>query len=168
MRRLAALVIGLLVATAPALAANDPPYLKLAQELGTPHLAFSEGPADKSYLQLKFTPDGETAANWTKMTTVSIVKVPVKSDTGPTTRGVIRTLRDALKERKVHILVFDESPLSPATCYFSFEEEGQEQKGIVYSPAAGYVTTAQVGAQNGGTITDADVKTLKAIFAAAH
>ena len=154
--------------SAPALA-GPPPYLKLAEAVGTPHLADSEGPADKSRLVLKFVPAGQSAKEWTKMTTVSILKLPpndlTESATQSAVRGVIRTLKDDLKVRKVKIETFDESPLEPATCYFEFSEDGETQKGVVYSPERGFVTIAQVGSKNGGDISGSDVDFLKHIIA---
>ena len=55
-------LVATVAAGLPALAA-DPPYLKLAQALGTPHLADSAGPADHSQLQLKFTPTAKRPTN---------------------------------------------------------------------------------------------------------
>jgi len=93
-------VLALLLAlgVAPVLAA-EPPYLKLAQELGTPHLADSAGPSDKSRLLLHFVPQGQTATNWTKMTTISILKVS-QTDTDQATRTVIRDFRDDRNVRR--------------------------------------------------------------------
>ena len=142
---------------------NEPPYLKLGQELGTPHLADSAGPKDKSRLLLHFVPDGEDATKWTKMTTVSILKV-ASDDTDVATRGVIRDLRDALKERHATIDVFDESPLPPVTCYFEFSAGDEVDRGVVYSPDAGFVTVAQFALKNGQTMNPADLKTIKSLI----
>jgi hypothetical protein len=156
-----------LATAAPALAV-DPPYLKLAQALGTPHLVDSIGPSDHSYLQLKFTPNGETADKFTKLVTISILKVPTtREDTEAAARGVIVRLRDGVKERKANIQTFDESPIAPVTLFYEFSGDGDVSKGIVYSPRVGYVTAAQVDVKNGGTISGSDVAELKNIIAQA-
>ena len=142
---------------------NPPPYLKLAQALGTPNLVESEGPKDKSRLLLHFVPDGEDAKTWTKMTTISILKIP-SSDTETATRGVIRDLRDALKDRHATIDVFDESPLPPVTCFFEFTADGETQRGVVYSPDPGFVTVAQLGLKDGAALGPDDLKTLKGLI----
>ena len=161
-----AALVALATAT-PALAA-DPPYLKLAEALGAPHLADSIGPADHSYLQLKFTPNGETADKFTKLVTISILKVPTtREDTEAAARGVIVRLRDGVKERKAHIQTFAESPIAPVTLFYEFSGEGDVSKGIVYSPRVGYVTAAQVDVKNGGAISSSDVAELKNIIAQA-
>jgi hypothetical protein len=161
-----ALVIALALAVWPAASAfaQDPPYAQLAQAFGTPHLAYSEAPPDKSKMLLKFVPDGEDDKSWTKMTTVSIVKLPPDADTEAAARGVIRTLHDEFTSRHVEIDAFDESLLPPATCYFEFTSDGETERGVVYSPAAGYVTVAQLGIRNGGAITPNDLKQLKTII----
>jgi hypothetical protein len=153
-----------LLAAWPVAAANDPPYLKLAKILGTPHLAESSGTPDKSRLLLHFVPEGEDSKNWTKMTTVSILKVP-ETDTEGATRGVIVELRDELKENKAKIATFDESPLAPVTCYFEFNADDEDQRGVVYSPSPGFVTVAQVAIRGGGSVADKDVAFLKSIIA---
>jgi hypothetical protein len=163
MFRLSILALSFAVLASPALA-NDPPYLKLAEALGTPHLAESTGPADKSRMLLHFVKDGEDGKNWTKMTTVSIIKVP-ETDTQGAARGVIVELRDELKENKAKIATFDETPLAPVTCFFEFSADGEDQKGIVYSPSPGFVTVAQVGVKDGATIDPKDVEFLKKIIA---
>ncbi len=152
-----------LLATASPARAVDPPYLKLAQALGTPELADSYGPRDKSRLLLHFVPRGQTAKNWKKMTTVSIVKVTA-ADTDVATRGVITRLDARLKARRANVRVFDRSLIPPITCYFEFSAGGETQKGIVYSPDPGFVTVAQVGAKNGGSVGSDDVKKLKSII----
>jgi hypothetical protein len=157
-----------LATAAPALAV-DPPYLKLAQALGAPQLVDSIGPADHSYLQLKFTPNGETAAKFTKLVTISILKVPTtREDTESAARGVIVRLRDGVRERKADIQTFDESPIAPVTLFYEFSGDGDISKGIVYSPRVGYVTAAQVDVKNGGTISRSDVAELKNIIAQAQ
>jgi hypothetical protein len=142
---------------------NEPPYLKLAQALGTPNLVESEGPKDKSRLLLHFVPDGEDTKTWTKMTTISILKVP-QDDTETATRGVIRDLRDALKARHATIDVFDESPLPPVTCFFEFTAGDEADRGIVYSPDSGFVTVAQFGLRTGHEMDPENLKTLKALI----
>jgi len=163
MRRFAFFVACLALLAAPALAGGPPPYLKLAVAMGTPHLEESTGPADKSRLLLHFVRDGEDGKNWTKMTTISILKVP-PSDTDGATRGVAQELRDGLKENRATIATFDESPLAPVTVYFEFTADGEDQKGVVYSPEPGFVTVAQVGARNGGTIEEKDVDMLRSLL----
>ncbi len=156
------MIVALIATAAPASADGDPPYLKLAQALGAPHLADSTGPADHSYLQLKFTPDGQSAQKFTKLVTISILKVPTtRADTESAARGVIVRLRDEVKTRHAQIQTFDESALAPATLFYAFSGDGDTSKGVVYSPQAGYVTAAQVDAKNGGTISRADVDKLK-------
>jgi hypothetical protein len=157
------LVAALMLATFGPASAGDPPYLALGKALGTPVLGYSYGPADKSQLQLKFVPDGETVKDWKKMTTVSIVKV-TDADTDLTTRSVIAKLQAQLKERHATVHTFDQSPLAPVTCYFEFSADGELEKGVVYSPHPGYVTVAQVGSKDGGSISAADVKELKSLI----
>jgi hypothetical protein len=164
MRRLTAFAVAMLWAGAAARAATgEPPYAKLANVLGTPKLAYSQGPKDKSQLLLKFVPDGETATKWSKMTTISILKVPEK-DTESAGRGVIAKLRDLLKSKHAKIQTFDESPIAPFTCYFVYTVEGSTQKGIVYEPALGFVTVAQVGAKYASDISHHDALVLKGII----
>jgi hypothetical protein len=163
MRRFLFFTLSLALLAAPAMA-GPPPYLKLAQALGTPHLAESTGPKDKSRLLLHFVREGEDEKNWTKMTTISILKVP-ETDTEGATRGVAHELRDGLKESKAHVDTFDESPLPPVTVWFEFTGDGEDQKGVLYSPAPGFVTVAQVGVHNGGTIDEKDVAYLKGLIA---
>jgi len=163
MRRLTFLAAALVWLAAPAMAA-DAPYAKLGNLLGTPKLAYSFGPKDKSQLLLKFVPAGEDDKVWTKMTTVSILKV-VPKDTESAGRGVIAKLRDELKKRQVKVETFAESDVSdPATCYFEYSGSGEHQKGVIYSPAPGFVTVAQVGAKSIHTITQHDVAILKSLI----
>ena len=172
MRALVRLTPALVITTAAALAvaaaparAADPPYLKLAQALGTPHLAESTGPKDHSSLQLKFTPDGESADKFTKLTTISILKVdPTPADTESAARGVIVRLRDAVKSRKADVKTFDESPLPPVTLFYEFSGDGDTSKGVVYTPSYGFVAAIQLDVKNGGTIRPADVATLKSVI----
>jgi hypothetical protein len=167
MRPLMLLLLAFLVTASPA-AAGDPPYMKLARALGTPHLASSAGPKDHSYLLLKFTPDGQTEVKFTKLTTISILRVdPTPADTEAAARGVIVRLRDEAKARKATIASFDESPLAPVTLYYAFSGDGDTSRGIVYSPQPGYITAVQIDAKNGGVIPDADVSTLKTVIASA-
>jgi hypothetical protein len=164
MRKVIAATIALLVSGGPiAAGAADAPYLKLAQALGTPDLASSIGPEDKSDLEVKFAKAGETATAWTKLTTVSIVKVPAE-DTGEATLGVISTFHDTLVARHVHVDRFDTSSAKPYTCYFEFHLGTERDKGIAYSPQPGYVTIAQVAEKLDTTITSDDVKVLKSII----
>jgi hypothetical protein len=139
----------------------------LAQALGAPHLADSVGPSDHSSLQLKFVPEGESADKFTKLVTISILKVPATgADTEAAARGVIVRLRDSLREKKATIESFDESPISPVTLFYAFSGDGDKARGVVYSPATGYVTAAQIDAKNGGTVSAADVTKLKGLLAA--
>jgi hypothetical protein len=162
MSRIVPLVLALVLTAAPAIA-GDPPYLRLAQILGTPHLADSAGPSDKSTLLLHFVADGEDATNWTRMTTVSILKVPA-GDTEAAVRGVIGRLRDALVARHAAIEVFDERPLAPVTCFFEFTAGGEADRGVVYSPDPGFVTVAQLALKTGTALGPGDLKTLKSLI----
>jgi hypothetical protein len=149
---------------APA-AAEDVPYAQLGTVLGTPKLVYSLGPKDKSQLLLKFVPAGQDDKSWTKMTTVSILKVQQK-DTETAGRGVIAKLRDELSTRHAKIFSFDESDAAlPASCYFAFAADGENQKGIVYSPSPGFVTVAQVGAKSAHVIATRDILVLKGLLA---
>jgi hypothetical protein len=163
---LVALATALVFAAAPGrAAAGDPPYLKLAEALGAPHHADSNGPPDKSYLQLKFVPDGESADKFTKLVTISILKVPAtRAATEAAARGVIVRLRDGLKDRHADIQTFDESPIPPVTLFYEFSGDGDVSKGVVYCPMAGFVTAAQIDAKNGGHVTDDDVAILKKLL----
>jgi hypothetical protein len=164
-RTAAALVFWVAMTAAPVLA-GDPPYLKLAQALGTPHLVESSGPSDHSNLLLKFTPEGETADKYTKLTTVSILKVEeTAEETETAARAIIVRLRDEAKARKANVEAFDESPIAPVTLYYAFSDNGDVARGIVYSPRPGYVTAAQIDAKNGGTVSAADIAKLKSIIA---
>jgi len=163
---IAALALSLACFAVPARADDDVPYAKLGDVLGTPKLAYSLGPKDKSQLLLKFVRDGEDEQAWTKMTTVSILKIQPK-DTETAGRGVIAKLRDELKTRHATIYAFNESdPDLPATCYFSFAAGGEIEKGVVYSPSPGFITVAQVGAKSDhNTIATHDVLVLKSLLA---
>jgi hypothetical protein len=152
-----------LATSAPANAV-EPPYAKLAKALGTPVLADSIGPADKSRLLLKFVPNGQTARNWKKMTTVSILRV-APADTDSATRGVITRLQAQLQARHARIRTFDRSPIPPVTAYFEFSADGETSSGIVYSPDPGFVTVAQIDTKAGNAIASRDVRTLKSIVA---
>jgi hypothetical protein len=159
------LACALVLSAAPALAA-DPPYAKLAEELGTPQLADSTGPPDHSSMQLKFVPKGESADKFTKLVTISILKVvPTSAETDAAARGVIVRLRDAVRERKADVKTFDESPLAPVTLFYEFSGDGDVSKGVVYSPTPGFVTAAQIDAKNGGSVSAADVAKLKSLIA---
>jgi hypothetical protein len=145
-------------------AAEDVPYAKLGNILGTPKLAYSLGPKDRSQLLLKFVPAGQDDKAWTKMTTVSILKVQEK-DTETAGRGVIAKLRDELTTRHAKIFIFDESDAAlPVSCYFAFAADGETQKGIVYSPTPGFITVAQVSAKSAHTIAPHDVAVLKSLI----
>jgi hypothetical protein len=155
-------LMAFVLAAAPALA-NEPPYLKLAQELGTPHLADSAGPADKSRLLLHFVREGEDATTWTKMTTVSILQVPA-GDTETAARSVIAQLKAQLKAQKATIDVFDQSPIAPVTCFFEFTAAGETDRGVVYSPDPGFVTVAQLSLKTGTPLAAGDLKLLKGLI----
>jgi len=162
MFRIILLALAFALTAIPA-AANEPPYLRLAQNLGTPHLADSAGASDKSTLLLHFVADGEDATNWTRMTTVSILKVPA-GDTETALRGVIGRLRDELTARHATVEVFDESPLAPVTCFFEFTAGGEADRGVVYSPDPGFVTVAQLALKTGTALGPGDLKTLKSLI----
>ena len=147
------------VATADA---GEPPYLKLAEALGTPKLARSSGPKDKSLLALNFVRPGETMQRWTKMTTVSIVKVPDEK-TDAATRGVIARVRTKLEHLHAKIPTFETSPAAPTSAYFEFTTNGEKDIGIAYSPHSGFVTVVQVEAHKGGTISAIDIAGLRHI-----
>lgn len=140
-----------------------PPYLKLAQALGTPALADSYGTPDKSQLLLKFVANGESLKRWTKMTTVSILRVP-SQDTEGATRGVVSRMRAVLAGRKVKVVRFERSIASPTTAYFEFEASGERDRGVIYSPHAGFVTVAQISAKGGGSFSSDDVRKLRSVI----
>jgi hypothetical protein len=144
--------------------AAEPPYLKLAQALGTPDLIASTGAPDKSQLELKFSKEGETLDNWTKLTTVSIIKVPIP-ETQDSTLAVIASLRDTLNARHVHVDRFDAASDKPYTCFFEYHVGSERDKGIAYSPHSGFVTIAQVAEKLDDTITSDDVEKLKEVIA---
>lgn len=146
-----------------AASAAEPPYIKLARALGTPELVSSVGPQDKSGLELHFAKTGESADKWTKQTTVNIVKVPA-SETDRSTLGVISTFHDTLTSRHVHVDRFETSDGVPYTCYFEYHFGTERDKGVAYSPHAGFVTIAQVSEKLDDTITDDDIKTLKTVI----
>jgi hypothetical protein len=163
MRVISSAVVALVVAASTPAFAADPPYMALGRALGTPVLGYSFGPPDKSRMLLKFVPDGQTPNAWKKMTTVSILKV-APGDTDAATRGVITRLQTQLKARHASVRAFDRSPVAPLTCYFEFTAGGETEKGIVYSPHPGFVTVAQVGSKNGGSISSNDVRELKHVI----
>ncbi len=144
-------------------AAAPPPYLKLAQALGTPALADSYGTPDKSQLLLKFVANGESLKRWTKMTTVSILKVP-SQDTDGAIRDVVSRMKALLAKRKVKVVRFDRSLASPPTAYFEFETSGERDHGVIYSPHSGFITVAQISAKSGGSFSSDDVRKLKSII----
>lgn len=162
--RAAFVLAGALLAlgTVPA-AAAAPPYAKLAVLLGTPKLADAVQPRDKSRLLLQFVRPGESTSHWTKMTTVSIAVVP-KAETQAATYGIIDRFRRDLLHRHVRIATFDLAPLKPYSAYFAFAGGGEHDQGIAYSPAAGFVTIAQVAEKKAGAISKNDIKVLKALI----
>ncbi len=158
----AALVVAIAIpVTASRALAIDPPYLKLAQALGTPTLATSSGPKDKSQLGLVFVRAGETATKWTRMTTVSIIKIP-ESDTEAAKRDVIVRVRKRIASVHAHVTAFDESPIAPVSATFAFTVKAERDAGLVYSPRAGFVTVAQLIAKD-GKITSNDLAILKRV-----
>ena len=142
--------------------AGEPPYLKLAEALGTPKLAQSSGPKDKSLLALNFVRPGETMERWTKMTTVSIVKVP-EGKTDAATRGVIARVRTKLANLHAKIATFETSSAAPTSAYFEFAANRERDIGIAYSPHSGFVTVVQVEAHKGGAISAIDIAGLRHI-----
>lgn len=159
-----ATIVALTILRGPSPArAADPPYLKLAQALGTPDLANSAGPKDRSTLLLHFVRGGDVYPKWTKMTTVSIVKIP-EGDTENATRGIIDRLYKRLKSTHVKIVTFDRSPIAPVTSYFVFRLKNESDAGIVYSPSPGYVTVAQLEARGREKISSDDIAALKAVI----
>ncbi len=159
MLRQVVLSLAVVLAIPASASAADPPYLKLAQALGTPTLAHAGGPKDKSLLGLNFVRRGETASRWTKMTTVSILRVPT-ADTANATRGVIARLRKNVAAVRARVGRFDESSATPATAYFEFAAKAESDAGFVYSPAPGFVTVAQLEVR-GGKIDANDAATLR-------
>lgn len=158
--------VALLTATLAGIAssanAGEPPYLKLAEALGTPKLAQSSGPKDKSLLALNFVRPGETMQRWTKMTTVSIAKVPEET-TAAATRGVIARVRTKLGLLHAKIAAFETSPGAPPSAYFEFAANGEKDSGIAYSPHPGFVTVVQLEAHKGGAISAIDIAGLRHI-----
>ena len=159
---LVAALVPLFAASAPAFA-GDPPYLRLARDFGTPDLASSSGPKDHSQMLLHFVRRGENAAAWTKMTTVSIARVPSK-DTDAATRTIIGRFHARLVATHVAIDTFDRSPIAPVTGYFIFHGKAEKDVGIIYSPRAGYVTVAQLGARGAGSISKTDIAHLRSVI----
>ena len=142
--------------------AGEPPYLKLAEALGTPKLAQSSGPKDKSLLTLNFVRPGESMQRWTKMTTVSIVKVPPEK-TDAATRGVIARVRAKLTLLHSRVSAFETSPGAPSSAYFEFAAKNENDIGIAYSPHPGFVTVVQVEARKGAQISAIDIAGLRHI-----
>jgi hypothetical protein len=159
---LAVVAIATLALRAPA-GAVEPPYLKLARALGTPDLANASGPKDHSQMLLHFVRGGESYARWTKMTTVSIVRVPPGDNDGAT-RGVIARLRARLSAAHANIQSFDQSPIAPVSGYFAFRAKNESDAGIVYSPSPGYVTVAQLGVRGAQAISKSDIARLKSVI----
>ena len=157
-----ALAASALGGVASAANAGEPPYLKLAEALGTPKLAQSTGPRDKSLLGLNFVRPGESMERWTKMTTVSIVKVPQET-TDAATRGVIARLRAKLGLLHAKIATFETSPGTPTSAYFEFAAKNENDIGIAYSPHPGFVTVVQVEARKAGEISAIDIAGLRHI-----
>ena len=161
--RINPIVAALFAALATSAVAADAPYAKLARALETPVLADSLGPRDKSRLLLKFVRTGETLKDWNKLTTVSILRVNA-ADTDTATFGVIDRFKKELVQRHMRIDTFDRTPGKPYTAYFAYHAGGEFDKGIAYSPAAGFVSVIDVSQRKSGTITSQDVKILKSII----
>jgi hypothetical protein len=142
--------------------AGEPPYLKLAEAFGTPKLARSSGPKDKSLLALNFVRPGESMQRWTKMTTVSIVKVPEET-TDAATRGVIARVRAKLGLLHAKIATFETSSAAPTSAYFEFTAKNENDVGIAYSPHPGFVTVVQLEARKRGAISAIDIAELRHI-----
>ncbi len=159
MLSVAALAVALAVPVA-AVAANTPPYQPLADMLGVPALIGSIGPKDKTQLQLKFAKEGQTEADWTKLLTIDIAEVPA-DETADSTYSIIETYKAGLSTRHVHVDTFDTSPLRPYATYFEFHVGTERDRGVIYSPRAGFVTIAQLAEKTDDTISSADVKRLK-------
>ncbi len=159
---LAAAILALFALRAPAIAAVAP-YAKLANALGTSNLANSSGPKDRSQLLLHFVRRGETYERWTKMTTVSIVRVPA-GDTNGATRAIILRLRARLSATHAHVTSFDQSPITPVSGYFAFRAAHESDAGIVYSPSPGYVTVAQLGVRGSQAISKIDIAQLRSVI----
>ncbi len=159
------LIVPFLIAAgiAGATAAAPPPYLKLAQLLGTPKLAYAAQPGDKSRLLLEFVRPGDSTTHWSKMTTVSIAVVS-KPETQTATYGIIDRFRRNLLHRRIRIETFDLTPVKPYSVFFAFTAAGERDQGIAYSPASGFVTIAQVAERRHGAISNNDVKVLKSMI----
>jgi len=157
-----ALATAAFTGTASPVRAGEPPYLKLAEALGTPKLAQSSGPKDKSLLALNFVRPGESMQRWTKMTTVSIVKVPEET-TDAATRGVIARVRAKLGLLHAKIATFEMSAAAPTSAYFEFAAKNENDVGIAYSPHPGFVTVVQLEAHKAGAITAIDIAGLRHI-----
>ncbi len=140
--------------------AADPPYLKLAQALGTPKLVSSVGARDKSQLGLTFVRANESLGHWTKMTTVSILKVP-EADTESAKLGVIARLHAKIQSLGARVKRFDVTKAAPANAYFAYAAKSDTDAGFVYSPQAGYVTVAQLQTKPGASISARDVTALQ-------
>ena len=161
--RIAWALAAMLAAVATSAAAAEAPYIKLARALDTPVLADSAGPRDKSRLLLHFVRSGDTLKDWNKLTTVSILRVKA-ADTDPATLGVIDRFKKALAARHAHIDTFDSTSAKPYSTYFAYHAGGESDKGVAYSPVAGFVSVIDVAEKRSGTITSDDVKILKSII----
>jgi len=159
----ALLASGITAEPAGAARAVNPPYLKLAQMLGTPQLARAVQPRDKSRLLLEFVRPGESTSHWTKMTTVSIAVVP-RPETQAAAYGIIDRFHHTLAQRHAHIGTFDLRPVKPYSVFFTFEANGERDQGIAYSPALGFVTIAQVAEKKAGLISRNDTKVLRSLI----
>ncbi|MBC5799973.1 MAG: hypothetical protein GIX03_16035 [Candidatus Eremiobacteraeota bacterium] len=159
----ALMAAGIAPALAGATRAVDPPYLRLARLLGTPQLVRAVQPRDKSRLLLEFVRPGESTSHWTKMTTVSIAVVP-RPETQAAAYGIIDRFHRTLTQRHAHIGTFDLRPVKPYSVFFTFDANGEREQGIAYSPAAGFVTIAQVAEKKAGAISSNDTRLLKSII----
>ncbi|GAC1312119.1 MAG: hypothetical protein NVS2B3_08430 [Vulcanimicrobiaceae bacterium] len=162
MQRFLALCAFLAAAAWAPAGAAEAPYAKLARALGTPDLAASSGPRDHSQMSLHFVRGGERYERWTKMTTVSIVRVPA-AETDGATRGVIDRLRKRLASTHAAVAAFDRAE-APVSGYYAFRAKGESDIGIVYSPSPGFVTVAQLGARGGERISSADISRLRGVI----
>ncbi len=144
---------------------HEAPYARLASDLETPKLTYSQGPKDKSLLKLRYVGDGQTDATWEKMTSISIAKVRPE-DTTVATRSIIAKFKSDLEsDKKAKVSRFDEKLLPSQNAYFEFHSpDGVAEQGIAYSPAAGFVSVIQVAYKHGYTRAAIDRGILKSLL----
>lgn len=152
--------LALIMACALPAGAADVPYAKLAEALGVPTLVDSAGTANKSQLHLVFVRAGESKSAWTKRLTVDIAKSD-PGDTRRSTRDAIARFRHELNARHVRVDRFELSSGDPQTAYYEIHLGKERDRGIAYSPRAGFITFAQLAQLERTTITGDDVAFLR-------